>query len=58
MKYHVVKKNITCRWPSSYLRSYSIQVLLVVADFGNNNSFTMKLASISYETTAELVKVL
>jgi len=30
MKCHVIKKNNTCRWPSSYLRSYSIQVLLVV----------------------------
>jgi len=28
MNYDVVKKNITCRWPSSYFRSYSTQILL------------------------------
>jgi len=55
MKYHVVKKkNITCTWPLSCLRSHSILVLLVVAYF---SSFTIKLTSILYQTTAKHVKV-
>jgi len=57
MKYHVVKKNITCRWPSSYLKSYSTQVLLVVAYFSNDGSFTMKLTSNLYATVSKLVKL-
>ena len=35
-----------------------MQVLLVVAYFSKDSSFIMKLTSILYETTAQLVKVM
>jgi len=57
MKYHVVKRNHYKQVAVDYLRSYSVQVLLVVAYFSNDSSFTMKLTSILYETTAKYVKV-
>jgi len=47
-------------WPSSYIKPYSIQVglLLVVAYFSNDSSFTTRLTSNLYEiTTAKLANV-
>ena len=55
-KYHVVKKSITWRLPSSYLRSHSIYkywALLIVTFVSTDSSFTMKLC----KTAAKLVKV-
>jgi len=58
MKCHIIKKTLGyMQGPSSYLRSYSVQVSLVVAYFSNDSSFTLKLNSILYKTTAKLVKV-
>jgi len=48
MKYHVVKKDIACIWPSS------LSLILIIAYFSNDDRFTMKL---SYETAAKLVQI-
>jgi len=56
MKYQVVKKSITYRWPSSHLRPRPciVEVLLAVTCFSNDSVFTLKLTSTFFETAAKL----